>query len=112
MADLEWLTNTVNTKGRPCPLQHVPCPGTHDGCAFWLEFSVHNAKQESAIRRGCLYAWQYVMANEVVVETVRTQATLDKAATELRAATASARGFFEAAALIAARRQEALDDGR
>ena len=108
MADLEWLTETVNTKGRPCPVMKKKCPGTRDGCAFWLEFSVQNAENASTIRRGCLYAWQYVMANEAVAETVRTQATLDKAATELRAATEAARGFFQAASIVARRREEAL----
>lgn len=108
MADLEWLTETINTKGRPCPILKEPCQGSREHCAFWLEFAVQNSQGGSAIRRGCLYAWHYVMANEAVVEAVRTQATLDKAATEMRAMTVAARGFFEAAALIAAKRQEAL----
>jgi hypothetical protein len=108
MANLDWLTETVNTKGRPCPMMKKKCPGSRERCAFWLEFSVQNASGESTIRRGCLFAWQYVMANEVVVETVRTQATVDKAATELRGASVAARGFFEAAAAIAQRRDAAL----
>lgn len=108
MANLDWLTETVNTKGRPCPVMRKKCPGTHEGCAFWLEFSVQNSANGSAIRRGCLYAWQYVMANETVSETIRTQATLDKAATELRAATEAARGFFQAAAVVI-RKREALE---
>lgn len=95
--DLEWLTKTVDTSKRPCPLIRKKCPGTRSGCAFWLEFSVQNATGSSVIRSGCLFAWQYVMANENVVETVRTQATFDKTATELRGVTVAARGAFEAA---------------
>jgi hypothetical protein len=51
---------------------------------------------------------QYVMANEAVSEAIRTQATLDKAATELRAATEAAWGFFQAAAIVV-RKREALE---
>ena len=111
MADLDWLTETVNTKGRPCPLMKKPCPGSHEGCAFWLEFSVQSSTNGSTIRRGCLYAWHYVMANEAVAETIKTHATLDKASNELRAATEAARGFFQAASIVAQRR-EALNEGR
>ena len=88
MANVDWIAQTVNTKGRPCPVRLAdPCPGTRDGCAWWVEEIVTNEAGKTRAISGCLMAWQYVMGHEVTNECKRTQAALGQAATAVHAVT-------------------------
>lgn len=100
MADINWMKRTVNTAGRPCPLLFADkCPGTAAGCAFWLDEHVRNATGDSEPMAGCLFVWQYVIAHETVLESVRTQASLNQTATTVREA-----GHAIVATVMASRR--------
>ena len=82
MADLKWIQRVVDTAGRPCPLMKMKCPGTRQKCAFWVDEVLKNAATGADdLQSGCLMAWQYVIGHEIMLESVRTQAGMDKVAT-------------------------------
>lgn len=82
--DLVWLKQTVDTKGRACPLQLAEnCPGTRAGCAFWLEDIVMNDLKMSTRVDGCMYAFQYVTLVGILGDQMRFAKELDKVATEI-----------------------------
>ena len=84
MASREWLEKTVNTKGRPCPLRLAdPCPGTTEGCAFWLEEIIQNSDNDVAVQSGCAFMFQYVQQHNTVLESMRVGTGLDKVANEV-----------------------------
>jgi len=79
MPDLEWVKKTVDTARRPCPLRLAErCPGERSGCAFWIVEQLVSGAQH-AIVEGCMFAFQYVQSHEILLENVRTQATLQQA---------------------------------
>jgi hypothetical protein len=88
MATKEWIIAQVSTKGRPCPLLGKRCPGCRDGCAFWVDETIRDGVEVAAVG-GCLFAWQYVQANEATLEAIRTQATLQQAGNTVREAVAA-----------------------
>ena len=72
----------VETAGRPCPLMRMKCPGSRQKCAFWIDEVLKNtANGADDLVSGCLVAFQYVIGHEIVLESVRAQAGMDKAAT-------------------------------
>lgn len=86
MANLDWIKRTVNTAGRPCPIRlSDKCPGERAGCAFWIAENVESGAQHDIVE-GCLIAWQYVVANAQMVESIRTQATVQQAGDTIRRA--------------------------
>lgn len=79
--DQQWITNVVSTKGRPCPYRLAdPCPGTRDGCAFWIHEILTNSEGKAAAQEGCLIGFQYVMTHGVMLEQIRASASADKVA--------------------------------
>lgn len=79
MAGINWIKKTVTTVGRPCPMRlGERCPGERSGCAFWISEECSSGTERETIE-GCLFAFQYVMGHEHVVEMTRTQATLQQA---------------------------------
>ena len=88
MSNREWLRRTVETKGRPCPLRlGDPCPGTRDGCAFWLD-EVISFGPETDLQAGCLITFQYVQQHNSVLEATRQNAGLDKVVNTIARASA------------------------
>ena len=86
MADFDWIKKTVNTEGRPCPHRlGERCPGERSGCAFWIDEVLESAGQHRTLS-GCLHAFAYIMNHEVVLESVRTQAAINQAATSTKRA--------------------------
>lgn len=86
MADWDWTKRTVDTAGRPCPHRlGERCPGERSGCAFWIDEVLESAGQHRTLS-GCLFAFNYVMNHQVVLESVRTQASINQAATSTKRA--------------------------
>jgi len=86
MADKFWIARIVNTEGCECPLRARMCPGQRKGkhgCAFWVDEVVRNDTGLSEPLSGCLFAFQYVMGHEIVLESVRSQATVQQASQRL-----------------------------
>ena len=87
MASREWVAKTVDTKGRPCPYRLAePCPGSREGCAFWLDEILQQAGAEgrtAELQGGCGVLYQYVAIHEALLEQVRTQAAISQAAEEV-----------------------------
>lgn len=78
MADLEWIKRTVNTLSRKCPLLGRTCIG--NACAWWLSEDVRQGSETHTVRvGGCAVMFDYAMHHEVVLETVRVRADIDKA---------------------------------
>ena len=94
MANRDWIKRIVNTEGRMCPLLDRTCI-THQ-CAFWITETLRDGADVD-MQAGCLLGFQYVMGHEIVVESVRAQATADKMALQVRDA-----GLTVAKALIVA----------
>lgn len=82
-----WMTRIVNTAGRPCPLMQKKCPGSEKGCSFWIVEQITDGIAED-IQAGCLLAFEYVIANATRLESVRTQATMDKVSNSITNAAA------------------------
>lgn len=79
MASLNWIKKIVTTTGRPCPMRlGAKCPGERSGCAFWIAEECASGAERDTVE-GCLFAFQYVMGHENLVEMTRTQATLQQA---------------------------------
>ena len=83
MAAKDWIERTVDTTGRPCPLRQIPCPGTRKECAFWLD-EILAQGATTALQGGCAVLYQYTLLHEVVLESVRTQASINTATTEIQ----------------------------
>jgi hypothetical protein len=83
MSARTWIEKTVDTTGRPCPYRDgIPCPGTRKECAFWLDEIIGDgAKTE--LQGGCAVLYQYTLLHEVVQESVRTQAAMNTATSEI-----------------------------
>lgn len=80
--DKNWIDRAVNTKGRPCPLKlGDPCPGSRDGCSFWLQMVLKSQTGESEIAEGCSYVWMVPMLHEVAVESRLAQAAAQRSTT-------------------------------
>ena len=93
MASLDRLRTLVNTAQRPCPKWlGEKCPGERSGCVFWIIEDVESGPQH-VIVEGCMFMFQYVMANESVLESIRTQATLQQAGETVRRAMAPLHQF-------------------
>lgn len=81
MANRDWIARIVNTESRLCPLLDRRCL-THQ-CAFWITETLRDGA-DVEVQAGCLLAFQYVMGHEIVLESMRAQATADKMATQVR----------------------------
>jgi hypothetical protein len=73
-----WLNRVVNTSGRPCPILKKKCPGSEAKCAFWITEQISNGLSQD-IQAGCLFAFQYVVANSTQIEAIRLNSGFDKA---------------------------------
>lgn len=83
---IDWIRQTVNTAGRPCPLRLAErCPGERSGCAFWVTQTLESGAQRELVE-GCMFTFQFVQLNALTLESVRTQAGIDKAAETMRKA--------------------------
>lgn len=88
LANLDRLKRLVETAGRPCPMRLGDrCPGERSGCAFWITETIESGAQHEIVE-GCMFMFQYLMGHEQVLESVRTQATLQQAGETVRKAVA------------------------
>ncbi len=97
MASVEWIRRTVETQGRPCPYRmplapaQRKCPGTREGCAFWVEEVLsRDGSRDVLVQPGCLIAYQMVQAHEEVLESQRAQAAVNEMAAAQSATLAAA----------------------
>lgn len=102
---IDWIRRTVDTSGRPCPLRLAErCPGERSGCAFWVTQTLESGAQRELVE-GCLFTFQFVQMNALTLESVRTQAGIDKAANTVRQAGA---GLLA----VVTERRLAIEEGR
>jgi hypothetical protein len=115
MATLDWIAKTVDTAGRPCPVRLAEaCPGNRQQCAWWLDEVLEKGATgaETAVQGGCGLLWLYAIQHEVRSEAIRTQAGLDKTATEVRQAGQAVRQAAQGvAAAILLRPRVLVGDG-
>ena len=88
---------------RLCPFLQKPCVGAQ--CALWMRYD----RADGHTFEACTFVLSTVLQEQGVVEQIRTQASMDKTATEIQAGFHTGARTLVALATAASRR--ALEDG-